>query len=213
MNAIISFFQEGGTFMYPIAIVMAVGVAIAIERFIFLSKEKRSNRQTFEEILPILQKRDFRAALNYANSAESKLGGIFANAIARMPSSQRREDIELAMEEGLMEAVPQLEKRTQYVATLANIATLLGLLGTIMGLIAAFSAVANAAPAEKAALLSQSISVAMNTTAFGLMAAIPLILLHSYLQSKTSDIVDSLEMAGVKFLNIIAERKPTPNSN
>lgn len=191
MNAIISFFQEGGTFMYPIAIVMAVGVAIAIERFIFLSKEKRSNRQTFEEILPILQKRDFRAALNYANSAESKLGGIFANAIARMPSSQRREDIELAMEEGLMEAVPQLEKRTQYVATLANIATLLGLLGTIMGLIAAFSAVANAAPAEKAALLSQSISVAMNTTAFGLMAAIPLILLHSYLQSKTSDIVDS----------------------
>ena len=213
MNAIISFFQEGGTFMYPIAIVMAVGVAIAIERFIFLSKEKRSNRQTFEEILPILQKRDFRAALNYANSAESKLGGIFANAIARMPSSQRREDIELAMEEGLMEAVPQLEKRTQYVATLANIATLLGLLGTIMGLIAAFSAVANAAPAEKAALLSQSISVAMNTTAFGLMAAIPLILLHSYLQSKTSDIVDSLEMAGVKFLNIIAERKPTTNSN
>ena len=89
MNAIISFFQEGGTFMYPIAIVMAVGVAIAIERFIFLSKEKRSNRQTFEEILPILQKRDFRAALNYANSAESKLGGIFANAIARMPRDRK----------------------------------------------------------------------------------------------------------------------------
>jgi len=82
--------------------------------------------------------------------------------------------------------------------------------------IAAFTAVANAAPAEKAALLSQSISVAMNTTAFGLMAAIPLILLHSFLQSKTNEIVDSIEMAGVKFLNIITERKPgqTPaNSN
>ncbi len=213
MNAIISFFQEGGAFMYPIAAIMAVGLAIAIERMIFLSKEKRSNRQTFEEILPMLQKRDFRGALNYANSSDSKMGHIFSTAISRMPSSSRREDIELAMEEGLMEAIPQLEKRTPYVATYANIATLLGLLGTIMGLIAAFSAVANAAPAEKAALLSQSISVAMNTTAFGLMAAIPLLLLHSYLQSKTNDIVDSLEMAGVKFLNIISERKPTQDNN
>lgn len=213
MNAIISFFQDGGTFMYPIAAVMAVGVAIALERLLFLIKEKSSNRQTFEEIMPMIQKRDFRGALNYANSAESKMGAIFATAISRMPSSQRREDIELALEEGLMEAIPQLEKRTPYVATYANIATLLGLLGTIMGLIAAFSAVANAAPAEKAALLSQSISVAMNTTAFGLMAAIPLILFHSYLQSKTSDIVDSLEMAGVKFLNSIAERKPSPSQN
>ena len=213
MNAIISFFQEGGAFMYPIAAIMAVGLAIAIERMIFLSKEKRSNRQTFEEILPMLQKRDFRGALNYANSSDSKMGHIFSTAISRMPSSSRREDIELAMEEGLMEAIPQLEKRTPYVTTYANIATLLGLLGTIMGLIAAFSAVANAAPAEKAALLSQSISVAMNTTAFGLMAAIPLLLLHSYLQSKTNDIVDSLEMAGVKFLNIISERKPTQDNN
>lgn len=213
MNAIISFFQEGGAFMYPIAAIMAVGLAIAIERMIFLSKEKRSNRQTFEGILPMLQKRDFRGALNYANSSDSKMGHIFSTAISRMPSSSRREDIELAMEEGLMEAIPQLEKRTPYVATYANIATLLGLLGTIMGLIAAFSAVANAAPAEKAALLSQSISVAMNTTAFGLMAAIPLLLLHSYLQSKTNDIVDSLEMAGVKFLNIISERKPTQDNN
>src|SRR5690554_7760270 len=139
------------------------------------------------------------------------MGHIYSTAISRMPSSSRREDIELAMEEGLMEAIPQLEKRTPYVATYANIATLLGLLGTIMGLIAAFSAVANAAPAEKAALLSQSISVAMNTTAFGLIAAIPLLLLHSYLQSKTTEIIDSLEMAGVKCLNIIAHVQDVPN--
>ena len=88
-------------------------------------------------------------------------------------------------------------------ATFANIATLLGLLGTIIGLIAAFTAVANADPAEKATLLSQSISLAMNTTAFGLMAAIPLLLIHSMLQSKTSAIVESLEIAVVKFLNLM----------
>ena len=103
-----------------------------------------------------------------------------------------------------MEATPRLERRTPYLATLANIATLLGLLGTIIGLIEAFSAVANADPSEKAALLSSSISVAMNTTAFGLIAAIPLLLCHALLQTKTTEIVDSLEMAGVKFLNLIS---------
>lgn len=107
----------------------------------------------------------------------------------------------------MMEVVPRLEKRTHYLSSFANIATLLGLLGTIIGLIQAFQAVANANPAEKADLLSASISVAMNTTAFGLIVAIPLLLLHSVLQTKTTEIVDSLEMASVKFLNTVTERR------
>lgn len=104
-----------------------------------------------------------------------------------------------------MEATPRLGKRTHYLSTFANIATLLGLLGTIVGLIQAFTAVSNADPSEKAALLSSSISVAMNTTAFGLIVAIPLLLIYSVLQTKTTELVDSLEMASVKVLNIIKE--------
>jgi biopolymer transport protein ExbB/TolQ len=126
----------------------------------------------------------------------------------RVRSARRREDVEAAMEESLMEVMPRLEKRTHYLATFANIATLLGLLGTIIGLINAFTAVSNANPAEKADLLSASISVAMNTTAFGLMVAIPLLLVHTLLQTKTTEIVDSLEMASVKFLNSITEKPP-----
>ena len=91
----------------------------------------------------------------------------------------------------------------------ANVATLLGLLGTIIGLIAAFTAVAAADPSQKASLLSESISVAMNTTAFGLMSAIPLLMFHAILQTRTNEIVDTFEMAGVKLLNIISE-KPEP---
>jgi len=120
---------------------------------------------------------------------------------------KRHDDVELAMEEGLMEVLPRLEKRTPYLATFANIATLLGLLGTIMGLISAFTAVANVDPSEKANLLSASISVAMNTTAFGLMAAIPLLLSFSFLQTKTTEIVDSLEMVSVKFINILRKHQ------
>ena len=107
------------------------------------------------------------------------------------------------MEESMLEIVPRLEKRTGYVALGASVATLLGLLGTIIGLIQAFTAVANANPAEKADLLSASISVAMNTTAFGLIVAIPLLVTHSVLTAKTGEIVVSLEMASVKALNVI----------
>ena len=109
------------------------------------------------------------------------------------------------MEEGMLDAMPSLVQRTHYLATFANIATLLGLLGTIVGLIQAFTAVASANPAEKADLLSASISVAMNTTAFGLIAAIPLLLSHSYLVTKTSHVVDSLEKAAMKSLNMMVE--------
>ncbi|WP_370980687.1 MotA/TolQ/ExbB proton channel family protein [Agaribacterium sp. ZY112] len=204
MNAIVTFFQTGGPFMYPIAIVLVIGLALAIERWVFLSSAKRSNRKTFDRMLPMLRKKDYSTVVELARSSGAPIGRIVAAGLARMQQTPRREEIEYAMEEGVMEAVPRLEKRTSYLATLANIATLLGLLGTIMGLIAAFTAVANAAPAEKATLLSQSISVAMNTTAFGLIAAIPLLLVHAMLVEKTTEIVDSLEMAGTKCLNIIS---------
>jgi len=204
MNSVVSFFQNGGPFMYPIALVLVIGLALAIERWAFLTVAKGSNRRTFDRMLPLLRKKDYGAVIDLARSSKAPIGRIVASGVARLQQSPRRDDIEYAMEEGVMEAVPRLEKRTPYLATLANIATLLGLLGTIMGLIAAFTAVANADPAEKATLLSNSISVAMNTTAFGLMSAIPLLLLHATLQNKTTEIVDSLEMAGVKCLNIMS---------
>ena len=110
----------------------------------------------------------------------------------------------MAMEEGLLEVLPRLEKRTHYLATLANIATMLGLLGTIIGLTDAFSNVSTAAPADKADLLSGSISIAMNTTAFGLMVAIPLLLAHAVMQTKPTELVDTLEMVTVRLSNLIA---------
>ncbi|WP_075186971.1 MotA/TolQ/ExbB proton channel family protein [Teredinibacter haidensis] len=204
MNTVLTFFQSGGPFMYPIALVLVLGLALAIERWVFLTAAKSSNRRAFNRLLPLLQKKDYAAVVDLARQNKAPISRIVASGIARMQQTPRRDEIEYAMEEGVMEAVPRLEKRTPYLATLANISTLLGLLGTIMGLIAAFTAVANADPSEKANLLSQSISVAMNTTAFGLMAAIPLLLFHATLQTKTTEIVDSLEMAGVKCLNIMS---------
>jgi biopolymer transport protein ExbB/TolQ len=192
--------------MYPIAIVLALGLAITLERFLYLGSVRRRNRLAFERgILPELQKRDYQRAMKAATSSDSAIASVLGAGISRLLNNSRREDIEYAMEEGLMEVLPRLEKRTQYLATLANVATLLGLLGTIIGLIAAFTAVAAADPAQKATLLSESISVAMNTTAFGLISAIPLLLFHALLQTRTNEIVDSFEMAGVKLLNMVSD--------
>lgn len=206
LETVIRFFQEGGPFMYPIAVVLVIGLAITLERFIYLGSVRRRNQRAFERgILPLLQKRDYQRAMKAASSSDSAIASIMGAGIGRLLNNNRREEIEYAMEEGLMEVLPRLEKRTQYLATLANIATLMGLLGTIIGLISAFTAVAAADPAQKATLLSESISVAMNTTAFGLMSAIPLLMFHALLQTRTNEIVDSFEMAGVKLLNIISD--------
>lgn len=204
--SIVEFFSSGGLFMYPILVVFAVGVAIAIERYITLVFVTRKNQAVWDKVQPLLSNGEFEEARKMTGDDDSTISQVLNMGLSLQGAVRRREDIEIAMEESMMEIVPRLEKRTPYVALASSIATLLGLLGTIMGLIQAFTAVANANPAEKADLLSASISVAMNTTAFGLMVAIPLLIVHAVLTSKTGDIVDSLEMATVKALNVFSKR-------
>lgn len=201
----INFMQDGGTFMYFILLILVIGLGFVVERYIYLTRMKSKNRKTWNALFPVLSQGKFKQALEIAKNTDSAVARMIVYGLSRSAYSRRSEDIELAMEEGLMEIVPRLEARTPYIATLANVATLLGLLGTIIGLIQAFTAVAGADPAEKADLLSASISIAMNTTAFGLMSAIPLLLTFAFLQAKTTEIIDSLEMASVKFLNIFRQ--------
>ena len=204
-DSIMAFFQTGGTFMYPILIVFALGLAISIERYIKLTYERRINSKMWNKLQPVLAEADFNTAREMVNKdTKSTISKLMSMGLERQGAVRRRDDIEIAMEESMMEIIPQLEKRTPFIALFSNICTLLGLLGTIMGLIQAFTAVANANPAEKADLLSASISVAMNTTAFGLMAGIPLLIVHAFLTSRTGEIVNSLEMASVKTLNVIS---------
>jgi len=202
--SMVAFFQKGGLFMYPILLVFVAGMAITVERWFKLNRIRSVNRKMWNVLHPMLAKGEFDKTRAIINKDKSTISQMLGMGLARQGVVRRREDIEIAMEESMMEIIPQLEKRTPYVALLSNIATLLGLLGTIMGLIEAFTAVANANPAEKADLLSASISVAMNTTAFGLMSAIPLLLFHAKLTSTAGQIVDSLEMASVKALNNIS---------
>ncbi len=207
--SIIKFIQEGGFFMYPILLVLFLGLGIVIERTLYLTKVVSSNKVVWNDVYPLLSKGQLKLALDKVKDSDAAIARILNNGLTRSLNARRVEDIETAMEEGLMEVMPRLEARTSYVATFANIATLLGLTGTVQGLISAFDAVANADPALKGDLLSSSISVAMNTTLFGLVVAIPLLLAFSYLQNKTNSVVESLEMASIKFLNVLRQLSAT----
>ncbi|MDF2445955.1 MAG: flagellar motor protein MotA [Moraxellaceae bacterium] len=200
-----SFMQEGGVWMYPILLTLVAGIAISIERWLYLSKVERVNKELWAEAFALVSKGQVKAALEKTKVSDSALGIILTNGLTRLVTSRKMDDVEMAMEEGLMESLPRLEKRTHYLSTLANVATLLGLLGTIIGLIHAFTAVASADPAEKANLLSAAVGEAMNCTAFGLIAAIPMLVMFSLLQSKTGAAVESLEAASVKFQNVIRQ--------
>jgi biopolymer transport protein ExbB/TolQ len=208
LDTAIKFFQDCGLFIYPSLLIMATGLSIAIERFIFLQRARAANRTDWTKLQPMLQNGKWNDVLGLAEKSDSAIGKIVHNGLARLQSSRRREDIDAAMEEGMMEIVPRLEKRTHYIATFANVITLVGLLGTISGLIHGFTAVAQVNPAEKAELLSASISIAMNNTAFALAVAIPFLLVHSFLQARTADIVDGLEAAKIGFLNLVQRLAP-----
>ena len=200
---IVKLFQAGGTFMYPILIVLAIGLVIAVERFIYLIRTEKTTNSVWTELVPMLKALDFQRAVKLTAEIKTPIANVLNYGFARHNDNKSREVIEAALEEGIMDEMPQLTQRTHYLAMYANIATLLGLLGTIIGLIQAFTAVAQADPAEKADLLSASIAVAMNTTAFGLIAAIPLLLVHSYLVTKTAHLVDSIEKSALKALNLM----------
>ena len=207
VHFIVNFFREGGFFLYPLAAIFVVGVGISIERFIYLTAETTSNRRLWGQVVPLINSGNFKQVVAITSKSKAAIATVLNYGIARLASARRRDDVEKAMDESLLEIIPRMEKRTHYLSALANIGMLTGLRGTVIGLIGAFSSIATANPAEKASLLAASISVAMNNTASGLLVAITLLLAHMFLEAKATKLIDSLEIAAVKFMNAVVERR------
>lgn len=205
-SVLVTFFQHGGVFMYPIAAVLVLALAITVERFLFLRRTEKENRALWTAVQPLLVRGELADAERVVKDSDTAIGRILSNGIAQSLFDNKRSEVEIATEEGLMEVLPAIEKRTHYLATFSNMSVLLGLLGTVIGLIGAFAALGNADPTEKADLLSAGISEAMNCTAFGLMVAIPSLMIHAYLQSRTTALVDGLEGVCAKFVSMVCGR-------
>lgn len=205
----IHFFQSGGFFMYPILIILAVGTAIVLERLITLTRFHVKGEPFWEQIYPFLKKQSLDEALRNCSRKQTPLHHVLAAGIIGMKGANRRDDVQVAMDAAMVQVIPKVEARLHYLPSLANVATLMGLLGTIIGLIQAFTAVSLADPSQKAALLAKGISVAMNTTAFGLIVAVPLLLLHSLLQTRANGIIDTLEEYALRLLTLVCQTQET----
>ena len=204
---IIGFFKAGGFFMFPIMLILAIGTAIIIERFKFLKRTSTDGSILWTKLEESIKTNRIEDAIKECSLSEAALPKVLSAGLEKAKTVKlnrdSREELENHLEEAMLNVIPQLERRTHYLPTLANVSTLLGLLGTIIGLIQSFQSIAVADPSQKAFLLAQGVSVAMNTTAFGLIVAIPIMLCYSYIQSRTIKIVDTLDVYSIKLLNLL----------
>ncbi len=195
---------KGGIFMLPIMMVSIAALALIIERVYTLWMRYRLDEEGFVKgLMHALDEQDFAGAIEECARAENNpLSRVLRAGLLKVHRSDK--EIERAMEEEMLRTAPTIRKRIGYLATLGNVATLLGLLGTIFGLIQAFEGVSMADPATKQEILARGISIAMLTTAFGLIVAIPCLLSHAFLQNKSIQMIEGLEEKAFTLFNKIS---------
>jgi biopolymer transport protein ExbB len=199
--------EDGKGGMYPIAVCAIVAMAISIERVMVLFSSASINKDGFlRGLKKHIYAGDLDKAINYvAGQKSTPLANVVKAGLMNVPKGE--EEVQAALDEASIRETPRLEARTGYLAMLGNAAMLLGLLGTVLGLITCFEAVANVNPADKATILSAGISEAMNCTAFGLFTAIPSLIAFSVLNGRTQSLINDINETSVSVLNLIISNK------
>ncbi len=206
MEDIVAAFKLGGEWMYPILIVSILVVGIALERVFWLYTQAGVDKKAILETLEkCIRSNDIERALKVLRSTKAPLVKVLRAGVQNF--NEKKQTVQLLMDEAALSEIPRIETRTGYLVMFSNVATLLGLLGTIIGLIRSFAAVATASASEKATELARGISEAMNCTAFGLIVAIPALLIYALLKSREHKLVDEINEASVTLYNIISDVK------
>ena len=204
---IIMFFKSGGVFMFPIAAIGLIALAIAIERFIVMMNYRRQIVKETYQFSQVVEGDEHQALTALTQGSSVLADTVREAAIEYQEYAISKEEFEELVGISAIHSVRRLSRRTSVISTLANVVTLLGLLGTIMGLIQSFAATAQATGADKSTLLSESVSVAMNTTAFGLMIAIPLLLVYVFIDNASNKAIESLQAGCAMVLNKLYRKR------
>lgn len=199
------FMDDGGIFMWIILALFCAGLAIAIERLMKYRNYDIDADSFMDNIKKSVINNNVRFAIELCTNSKSLLSSIVKMGLMR--ANHDKEEIRDAVEAGALEVAPKIEKRLGFINLCANISTLLGLLGTIYGLIQSFAAVASADPSQKSELLAMGISKAMNTTAFGLISAIVLMAIHSFIVSRADKMYADIEHHSAKTIDFLGTTK------
>jgi biopolymer transport protein ExbB/TolQ len=204
IDGVVRFMMEGGVFMWVILFVWAFGIAIIVERFSKLRKLDVDGPSFMNELQRYILSNDIQGAIRVCSGSFAALPKVLKSALKRANSPT--EQIQNAIDATALEVMPKVEMRLNYLPLIANVCTLFGLLGTIQGLIMAFHSLASIDPAQKAEVLSKGIAVAMNTTALGLLSAIPVMILHAMLANKADKIIGEIDEYSVKLMDLLGTK-------
>jgi biopolymer transport protein ExbB len=206
MGKLFQDFTLGGEFMWIILAVLVFSVAIMLERLWFVLIRSSINTKTFiAELEKLIQSRNMERAIALCNTSNAALARVLREVLKNHSGTGR--DMQVAADAKTLEVIPELEKRTSYLDMLSQIATLLGLLGTIAGLMEAFESLGAVSGQDQAQMLAEGISKAMLTTMFGLTVAVPTILIASIIKGKTKKIISDIDQYTVKITNLIVAMK------
>jgi biopolymer transport protein ExbB len=204
-------FQDGGGMMYGILLWSAITLGIIIERALYLFGASINKDVFLATMQKCILAGDVAKAVKMCSAANAPLARIVQAGLVKV--NRPDEEVQAAMDEAALREIPKIAKRTGYLALLANLSMLSGLLGTVWGLIQSFGAVAGASvdPTTKARVLAKGISEAMNCTAFGLVVAIIALIWFAILNGKTQALEDDINEASVQVLNLVINNRQKVN--
>ena len=204
-------FEEGGWGMYPILFWQIIAIGIIIERAIYLYGSSINKDVFLATMQKCILAGDVAKAVKMCSAANAPLARIVQAGLVKV--NRPDEEVQAAMDEQALREIPKIVKRTGYLALLANLAMLTGLLGTVSGLITSFGAVSGESvdPSQKARILAEGISEAMNCTAFGLIVAIIGLIGYAILNGKTQALEDDINEASVQILNLVVNNRQKVN--
>jgi len=207
MNPILRAFSEGGFVMYIILVIAVLAVILVVERFMSLKSLRVDKKEFSDQVFKLIIAGDLRQAISFCDSKATPLSNTVKAGLVQVLNKRADEEVQVAMDAAVLREMPKLEGFTSFLAVLGNVAVLAGLLGTIIGMIGSFRAVAQADPATKAQLLSEGISHALNCTGFGLAVAIVAIVFYGLFQHMIQKSENEMIETSMTLLNLVASNR------
>lgn len=207
MNFLQRAFSEGGFVMYVIAVMAVLSLFLIIERFLKIKNLSVDKKEFSEQIFRMVISGDLRQAISFCDSKPAPLTNTVKAGLVQALNKRPDEEVQVAMDAAVMREIPKVEGWVSFLAVFGNVAVLAGLLGTIIGMIGSFRAVADADPGLKAQRLSEGISHALNCTAFGLLVAIVSIVAYGLFQHKIQQTENEVIETSMTLMNLVAANR------